>query len=85
MIPIKFKESNKVLVAPKNWDVSEYGECGDLYTYNDGHQSISLWRLTWKERFQILFNGKIWLGIMSGKSQPAVWLDSQKTVFKDEN
>lgn len=84
MIPIKFKESNKVLTAPKNWNEKEQGKCGDLYVYNDGQQSISLWKLTWKERFQILFLGKIWMGILSGGSQPPVWLDTQKTVFKNE-
>lgn len=84
MIPIKFKESNKVLTAPKNWNEEEHGKCGDLHVYNDGQQSISLWQLTWKERFQILFHGKIWLGILSGGSQPPVWMDTQKTVFNNE-
>lgn len=84
MIPIDFKESNKKLGTPKNWDEEKNGKCGVLPVYSDGQQSISLWKLSWKERIQILRYGKIWLGILAGKSQPPVWLDSQKTVFIDE-
>lgn len=83
MLPVKFKQANKVLTAPKNWNEKEHGKCGDLHVFNDGQQSISLWKLSWKERLQILINGKIWLGILSGPSQPPVWLDADKTVFQD--
>lgn len=82
MIPTKFKEANKCLKAPLTWDAEKHGPCGDLWTYNDGNQSISLWKLSWKERFQVLFNGNIWLGVAFGNTQPPVWLDSQKTVFR---
>lgn len=84
MKPINFKESTKNLNAPKNWNVEKDGPCGVLPVYNEGQESISLWKLTWKERFQIFFRGKIWLGVVSGKSQPPVWLDTSKTVFIKE-
>jgi hypothetical protein len=82
MIPIKFKEANKCLKPPINWDAEKYGVCSDLWTYTDGNQSVSLWKLSWKERWQVLRYGKVWLGVMSGKTQPPVWVDSQKTIFK---
>lgn len=82
MKPIRFKEANKCLKPPANWNEKEFGPCGDLWTYSDGNQTISLWKLSWKEKLQVLFNGTIWLGVAAGHSQPPVWLDSQKTVFK---
>ncbi len=84
MNPSYFKESNKNLNAPAGWDEKKDGTCGVLPVYNDGKQSISLWKLSWKERFQILWFGKIWLGVLFGKTQPPVWMDTQKTVFTDE-
>lgn len=83
MKPIKFKEANKVLTSPEKWDKKKHGNCGDLFVYNDGLQSISLWKLSWKQRFQVLLRGKVWLCVMGGTSQPPVWLDTNKTVFEN--
>jgi hypothetical protein len=32
-----------------------------LPAYTDATQTITCWKLTWVERFQILFSGKLWL------------------------
>lgn len=82
MKPIIFKESNKDLLKPQGMTDAE---CGSLPVFTDGQQCVSRWQLTWKERFQILFFGRIWLGVLSGQTQPPVWLDSQKTVFKNNS
>ena len=54
MKPIKFPEQNKV-----------WGENQPPYlplpAYTDGKETISLWKLTWKERLRILFIGHLWL------------------------
>lgn len=84
MKAVYFKESTKKLNAPKGWDEEKDGTCGVLPVYNDGRQSISLWKFSLKEKWQILRYGKIWLGVLAGKSQPPVWLDTQKTVFRNE-
>jgi len=84
MEPIKFKEVNKTLKPPVKWDKDKNGKCGDLPIFTDSQQNISLWKLSWKERWQILKRGKIWLGIYSGPTQPVIWLDTQKTVFKKD-
>ncbi len=78
MKPIKFPESNRELGKPSNMTDEQ---CGSLPVFTDGVQCISLWKLTWKERLQVLFNGKIWLGVYSGGTQPPVWMDTNKTVF----
>jgi len=32
-----------------------------LPAYTDERETISLWALTWRERFRVLFTGRIWL------------------------
>jgi hypothetical protein len=76
--PTKFKEANKDLLKPQGMTDEQ---CGSLPVFTDGNQCISHWQLTWKERFQVLFFGKIWLGVISGQTQPPVWVDSNKNVF----
>lgn len=36
-----------------------------LPAYSDSTQTISCWRLTWRERFTILFGGVLWLHQMN--------------------
>jgi hypothetical protein len=80
--PIYFKESNIELKKPNSMTDEE---CGSLYIHRteDG-QCISLWSASLWTRIKFLFHGKIWLGVLSGKTQPPVWLDMTKTVFEDE-
>lgn len=80
MKPTKFDEQTKDLLKPAGMTDAE---CGSLPVFCDGSQCISLWQLSWKERFQVLFFGKIWLSVLSGNTQPPVWISSEKTVFQD--
>ena len=73
MKPIKFKEANRTLVGYK---------CKNLPTFTDGRQSLSLWKMTFRERLSALIFGKVWLSVLSGKTQPPVWIDACKTVFE---
>lgn len=82
MNPIKFKEANKNLTKPKSMTDKE---CGSLWVFNDGNQNISCWKLSFKQRIKALFYGKIWLCVLSGNSQPPVWVDCDKTVFINPN
>lgn len=76
--PIDFKESNKVLTRPESMSDEE---CGSLFVFNDGQQNISCWKIPFWTRVKFLFHGKVWLGIVSGKTQPPVWIDVATTVF----
>ena len=82
MSPIKFKKEKKNLLKPENMTDEE---CSSLWVYNDGRECVSCWRLTWKERIKALFFGKVWLGVLSGFTQPPVWLVCDKTVFTQED
>lgn len=78
MKPIKFKEATKNLGKPI--DMADK-ECGSLWVFNDGKQCISCWKVPIWKRIKMLFHGKIWLSIVSGKTQPPVWVDVKNTVF----
>lgn len=77
MKPIKFEEATKVLGKPEGMKE----KCNDLWVYNDGIESISCWKMSWKDRIKALLYGKVWLGVRFGQSQPPVWVDCNKTVF----
>lgn len=73
MKPIKFEQANKNLLKPESMTDEE---CSSLWVYNDGRECISCWRLTWKERIKALLFGRVWLSVLSGRTQPPVWLAS---------
>lgn len=79
MKPIKFKEATKCLSKPVSMSETE---CGSLWVFSDEDTCISCWKASFWNRLKFLFHGKIWLGVLSGTTQPPVWLDCTKTVFK---
>ncbi|MBR4115650.1 MAG: hypothetical protein IKK40_06530 [Bacteroidales bacterium] len=79
MKPIDFSQSTKVLQRPSTMAESE---CQSLPVWNDGKQCVSCWKATFKERLKILFTGKVWLGVLSGKTQPPVFVSGEE-VFEN--
>lgn len=59
MIPMKFEEANRCLTKPA--DMTDE-ECGSLWVYSDGHDCVSCWKLTFRERISVLLFGRVWLG-----------------------
>lgn len=80
MNPIKFKEANKNLLKPQSMTDEE---CESLWVYTDGTQCVSCWKMTWIQRIKALLYGKVWLSVLSGQTQPPVWVDCDKTVFQN--
>ena len=78
MKPTVFEESNVRLLKPESMTDEE---CGSLDVYTDGEKCISCWEMSFKERLSALIFGKVWLIVISGKTQPPVWLGCRKTVF----
>jgi len=70
MVPIDFKESTKVLGKPSSASTEE---CGSLPVYGDGKQCMSCWKASWQERLYMLFTGKVWIGVVSGSTQPPIY------------
>lgn len=57
-------------------------ECASLHVWSDGNQCVSCWKPTFKERLNILFGGKVWLGVLSGKTQPPVFVSGEQIFYK---
>lgn len=81
MKPIKFKQANRELLGPK---LMTDDECRNLWVFTDDTECVSCWKLSFKERIRALIYGKVWLGVLSGNTQPPVWLDCNDTVFEEE-
>ena len=79
MKPINFPQSTKVLQKPSTMSDNE---CSSLHVWNDGKQCVSCWKPTFKERMNILFGGKVWLGVLSGKTQPPVFVSGEMVFEK---
>lgn len=84
MEPSAFREANRNLTPPADWDRDKDGDCGDLPTFTDGHTCISRWRLSWRERLTVLLSGAVWLGVLSGHTQPPVWIAARKPFARRE-
>lgn len=54
MKPIEFPEQTQV------WAKNQPPYL-PLPAYTDERETISLWTLTWRERFKVLFTGRLWL------------------------
>ena len=73
--PVHFAEVNRVLTKPEGMTDEE---CGELPVFNDGKQSVSCWRLPWRERWRVLWSGLVWLGVVAGPTQPPVWVSGRR-------
>lgn len=83
MKPKYFKQSNACLTKPKNMNDKD---CGDLYVHRtENGQCISMWKAPFWQRLKFLIHGRVWLGILSGETQPPVWLDCSATVFDNKD
>jgi hypothetical protein len=69
---IDFPEANRTLTRPAGMAADE---CGSLPIHNDGRTCISCWQMSPEELVQAHLNGgRVYLGVMSGTSQPPVFL-----------
>jgi hypothetical protein len=81
MKPKHFKEAHVNLLKPSDMTAEE---CSSLWVYREDNTCISLWTMPFWDRLKFLFHGHIWLGILSGQTQPPVWLQGKKTIFGEE-
>ena len=71
--PIRFPEVNFTWKGWEGDDVRD--EVGDLPAYREHFgPTISCWGLSWKERFMLLFSGKVWLWVWG--NHPPVLVDA---------
>lgn len=79
MKPIKFEQATKVLQKP---GAMTDDECSALHVWSDGKQCVSCWKASLKERLFILFTGKVYLSVLSGKTQPPVWIAGERVFTR---
>lgn len=79
MKPIDFPQSTKVLQKPSTMTNEE---CSPLHVWSDGTQCVSCWKPSFIERLKILFTGKVWLGVLSGETQPPVFLSGERVFVE---
>ncbi len=73
MIPIGFRNANKILNRPADMTAVE---CTSIEVYADEHVVISKWQFTEEELEEIKANGgKVFLGVR-GSTMPPVFLTS---------
>lgn len=80
MKPIFFIESNGIRTPPQE---SMGYEISSLPVWTDGTQCISCWQMTWIERITALLHGKIWVAVLSGRTQPPISVMAEQPVFPD--
>lgn len=75
MKPIAFPEQTKILNKPESMTEEE---CGAMPVWNGDKQTcISCWRGGLRDRLTFLFTGKMYAGVLSGQTQPPIWLSPQ--------
>lgn len=69
---------NKTLTTPKG---EEKDRIADMPVFNNGRVSVSCWQLTREEMIEVINNnGRVYLAVMFGPSQPPVFVGSEETV-----
>lgn len=80
MKAIDFKEATKVLQKPSTMTDEQ---CKALPVWSDGVECISCWKVSsFQERAKIALTGKVWLGVLSGKTQPPVFVTGERPFSK---
>lgn len=73
MKPIQTKWTNVILTADN---------CENLLATTTDRGIASCWRLTFKERLQVLFTGKMWLHVAT-KQHPPVFLATSTPFYSE--
>jgi hypothetical protein len=49
-----------------------------LPVWTDGHQVVSCWKMSIRERISALIFGRVWLAVLSGKTSPPVYAQASR-------
>ncbi len=68
-----FPEATTQLLAPEGMEDQVYDL--NIWKSQEFDLVISKWKMTWRERFQILFLGHVWLHV-TGQTHPPVTIET---------
>lgn len=74
-LPINFQGSNMRLLPPEGAD-----NVIDMPTFTNGTCSVSCWKLSPAEVAEINATGRVFLAVLSGRTQPPVFVGDEATV-----
>ena len=83
MEPVGFKYSNWTLQPSRQRYSDNVTGIDPLPVWTDGEQCVSCWRMSLKERLAALLFGRVWLALLSGRSQPPVSLVVARDYFRE--
>jgi hypothetical protein len=84
MKPQRFKHSTNTL-QPSGAQYSEnVSEVEPLPVWTDGEQCVSLWRPSFRERLSVLLFGRVWLALLSGRTQPPAYVVAAREYLQQE-
>lgn len=80
MKPIKFKYQNAELQPSPHGHGSH--NVSSLPIWTDGEQCVSCWKMSWRERIAALIFGRIWISVLSGKTQPPIYVQASNEYLR---
>lgn len=72
---VKFPGANSILTAPPGAE-----NVSDLHTFKNGVSCVSCWQLSDDELAEVQRTGRVFLSVMSGRTQPPVFVGSESAV-----
>jgi len=82
MRAVEFDEQNFILSKPKSMSDED---CAPLPIFRDGKTVVSCWELSYEDMQEIKKTGRIYLGVLSGSTQPPVWLSVENPFLDQES
>lgn len=73
--PVNFPGANMRLLPPQGSE-----NVSELHTYTNGICSVSCWELTPEELEEVARTGKVFVTILSGRTQPPVFVGDEAAV-----
>jgi len=70
MKPVPFGYSNRTLQPGSQQYSGNVTGVDQLPVWTDGEQCVSCWTMSLRERLCALVFGRVWLALLSGRSQP---------------
>lgn len=74
-----FPEQTIVLSKPQGMTDEECGSLAILQQENGC--CISCWKMDWSERIKALLTGVVWVGVLSGRTQPPIFAAVHKPFY----
>lgn len=83
MHPVQFRHSNTTLQPNGVSSSKDVGSILPLPVFTNGEQCISCWRMSWRERLSALFFGRVWVAVLSGRTQPPIYAQASKNYLEE--